>query len=487
MGESVPAPNAPGPDNANNLDSPLLPSQALNSSPLYSSPSAYGNAGNASSQLSAPEFYNTGAFDLSQVVANNAIAQAFMMSGTISSEQGPDAGPSPLDRIRIGPVDIKTAINLGIVADDNINGQPSGPNRLHDVDLTLTPAILIVYGAHDGQKAYASLVYAPTLTRYAHYSAQDSDDQNVSLNLQYPFQRLSLNATETYAQTSGVNQDAHARTTQTSEIASVGANYLINDKLSAQTSVDYLNSTYSGNASGAGTTSSSNNRDGVGLNGDTHEAWNGTLGYQFTDKLTFGPGFSVGIESPQNSARQNFEQALVNVNYRPTGKFGFFGQGGVEWRQYSGAGNGSQTNPIFSGGVNYTPTETTSFSLSAYQNVEPTTDTSNQTDVNTGVQVTASERFFQRVNLSFNFTYAHTAYSSDGGSSAPIRVGATTPYTINANGSSQDTFAFRPSLNFAINQWTAVALYYQYLGNDSSTQGYGYYDNSLGFSLTAQF
>jgi hypothetical protein len=342
---------------------------------------------------------------------------------------------------------------------------------------------MIVYGVHDGQKGFASIVYAPTLTRYAHYSAQNSDDQNVALNLQYPFQRLSVNASGTYAQTTGVNLDARTNTTQTTEQANVGGNYEIDDKFSVQSGAQYVETTYSGVGAGAGTTGNSNN----GLQDDTRESWSTSLAYHMTSKLNFGPGFTLGAESPQGSPQQTFEQALLNIDYQPTDKIAFFGQGGVEWRHYSGGTD--QTNPIFSGGVTYAPTQSATLSLSGYQSVEPTSDDSNQTDVNTGVALSASERLFQRVVVSFSFIYAHTDYKGNGGTNAPAPGTTTTvgPYTINANGSSQDNLVYRPSLSFYVNQWSSLALYYQYQGTTSSVQGSSYYDNSAGVSLSAQF
>ncbi len=480
------APNVPGPGNTENPNSPLLPSQALNTSPLYSSP---GSNGGQPSVLNAPALYQTGAFDLSQVSATNALAQAFMEGGTISSEQTPDQGPSPLDRIRIGPVDLKTSLNFTVVGDDNIDAQPDGPNRVHDVEFTLTPAILLVYGLHDGQKGYASVVYAPTLSRFAHYSAQNSDDQNVALNLQYPFQRLTLNATETYAETTGVNLDARARTTQTTEVATFGGNYEVDDKISLQSNLEYIDSSYSGTGSGSGSTNNSGtlNNNGSGLAGDTRESVNTTASYHWSDKLTFGPGFNIGVESPEDSPQQTFEQGLLNVNFEPTEKIGIYGQGGVEWRQYGGGGK-DQMNPVFSAGVNYAPTDAATLSLSGYQDIEPTSDNSSQTDVNTGVSFSGSERLFQKLLVGFSFVYAHTEYQADSGTNAPARTGVTTgPFAVNANGTSQDNFIYRPSLTYIVNQWSTVALYYQYQGNTSSQPGSSYYGNSLGFSVSAQF
>jgi hypothetical protein len=471
------APNTPGPGDTTNPNSPLLPSQGLNTSPLYTSPDSNGGQ---PSQLSAPALYNTGAFDLSQVAANNALAQAFMQTGVVSSEQTPDQGPGPLDRIRLGPVDIKTTLDLSVISDDNIYADSS--HRVSDIEFGITPAILVDYGTHEGQKGYASIVYAPTLNRFYHQSSQDSDNQNVALNLQYPFQRLTLNATETYTQVTGVNLDSRTRTTQSTNVATVGGNYDVDDKLALQVHFEQLNTSYSGNDDGSatdnGSGSGSDANNTGGLDNDSRSTIETAANYRITDKLTLGPGFNIGIEKPEDSVQQTFEQALVNVNYQATEKISFFGQGGIEFRQYEHGDD--KTNPVFSAGITYAPTENASFSLSGYQNVEPTSDDSSQTDVNTGVAATASERLFQRFVLGFSFIYAHTEYSDNGGT-------ATTERGFNPNGSSQDNLVYRPSLTFEATQWTAVALYYQYQDNESNAVGGSYHDNQFGLSISAKF
>ncbi|MEJ0000661.1 MAG: hypothetical protein WDO13_16745 [Verrucomicrobiota bacterium] len=105
------APDAPGPANTQNPNSPLLPNQGVNTSPLYTSPSAYNGEPSA---LTTPFLYSTGVFDLSTVAANNALAGAFLQTALYSSEPTENA-TSPLDRIRIGPIDLKTTLNFSVV------------------------------------------------------------------------------------------------------------------------------------------------------------------------------------------------------------------------------------------------------------------------------------------------------------------------------------------------------------------------------------
>ena len=395
---------------------PLLPSQALNGSPLYAS--ALGSSAYPT-DLNAPSLYNTGAFSLSQIAVNDALQEAFLGGGIMASNLSPDQSPSPLDRIELGPINFKCALNLSLISDDNIDAQPAGPNRVSDVEYAITPAVLFSYGTQPGQRGFASLVYAPTILRFLRHSDEDSDNQNVALSLQYPFDRLTLDAGESFTQTTGVNLDARARTTQATERATFGGSYDIDDKLTAQSHVEYLDTTYT---SPEGTINSFNSE----LVNETRETWSSAAVYTLNEKLNFGPQFNLGLETPENSPQQTFEQGLLNFNYQATNKILVDGQAGIEWRQYTHGVD--RTNPVFTAGVTYKPTDDTSIAVHGFRNVTPTSDASDETDVNTGVAVTLGQRLFQRLALGFTFNYLHTDYLGNGG---PLVSGGTGAAFVN--------------------------------------------------------
>jgi hypothetical protein len=183
----------------------------------------------------------------------------------------------------------------------------------------------------------------------------------------------------------------------------------------------------------------------------------------------------------------------MGLNYQPTEKITLFVQGGAEFRQYESAvengqnqPSGSVTNPIFSTGATYAPFDSTALSLNAFQNLHSSSANSGQTDVSTGVGIAATQRFFQRFFLGFSFNYSHEEAQSSSGNSVSGTVQAGPEGTVTTGGS-EDVLVYRPSLSFAPNAWTSVALYYQYLDNESNTAGASYHDNQMGISVSAQF
>jgi hypothetical protein len=467
---SAPAASSPTPANSPTPDVPLLPQQAANPfllTPLSSSTSE-------APQLTAPSLYTTGANDLSQIVTTAGLAQAFSPEAAsgFSSEGGIDATHGPFGQLRFGPVNLEATLLMNAVSDDNLrnNGQTGG--KTGDTSFAVTPAILLEYGTQEGEKGFASLVYSPTLTRFLHYSQNDSDDQNVALTVQYPFQKLTLGFSQAYTESTGINQDLNARTTQTSSLSTVTANYDIDEKLSLSADVQEAITSFS---------------DGMGQ-GDKTSSVGSSLSYHLSEKMSLISSATVGLDKPDGAQQETFEQALIGVSYQPTVKISLSAQGGAEFRQgddnnQSGQNDeeGSSTNPVFSLGLGYQPFDSTNFSLSADQSVRSSSADSGQTVVATDVGFSATQRFIQRFYLNLTFDYSHSEYQSgSGGGTAGSGIGMT-------SGTSQDTLTYRTSLSFAPTTWTSVAVYYQYEDNESDAAGQTYYDNELGVSASVQF
>ena len=465
-------PLSQNPANPTPTNIPQFPPQPGNPISPYNSSSANPQ----SPQLTAPSLYLTGANDLNRISTGAALSQAFTEQGASGfySEPVADYDHPPIERIRLGPFDLRAAVVTGVVGDDNLrtgSGSSGGSGGSKgDVSYGITPAILLQYGDHDGQKGFASLVYNPTFTRYIHHSGENTDDyQNIAFNALYPFQRLTLNLTQTYTQTTGVNTDSNVRTTQTSSLSLIGATYEVDDKISTSTQLQEVITKFGG-PSGQG---------GGGGEGEDVTTLNNNATYRLSQKLTVGPSLNLGIDKAENLSQQTFEQGLLGFNYAPTEKIGLYLQGGAELRQYEHIG--TKVNPIFSAGVGYTPFDSTVMSLNASQSIHTDTNTAstsatNDTVVSTEIGATITQRIVQRVFVSFDFDYAHSDDQAGTGG-----TGSSTAST------SQDTLTYRPSLKFAPTGWSSFSLYYQYLSNESNMSGSSYNDNQVGLSLTAQF
>ena len=296
--------------------------------------------------------------------------------------------------------------------------------KISDTSYGITPAILLEYGAHEGQRGFATLVYSPTITRYFHHPGLNTDDQNVAFNASYPFQRLTLNVSQTYSQSTGINIDTNTRTTQTAVATTAGGSYEIDDKLTFASGFQYVKTSFSN--------PSNQNGGGNAGQGDQTTSVNSSLFYHLSEKLSVGPSVNAGVDKPDDSKQQTYEQGLFGVTYQATEKINLFAQGGLEFRQGGGMeGNTAigesnisgrdTTDPIFSAGVGYNPFDSTSLSLNAYQAVYSSTDITTDTVVTTGVGVNATQRFFQRFFLNLSFNYGHNETSGSGNTSTGNR------------------------------------------------------------------
>ncbi len=474
---TTPAPQTPL-DPTGSPNAPLVPQTTTSPfAPL----SAY--AQGQTTQASTPVLYNTGAYNLSQIATNNALQQTyeFGAGSGFSSDQGMSYSHPLIDRILLGPFDLRASLTTAVVSDDNLTaGQLNGSNKLSDTSIAFTPSVGLIYGNHDGERAFASVVYAPTITRYFQHTGEDSVNQNVGFNATYPFQRLTLNLSETFTQITGINQDINARTTQTASVTQLGAGYSLTDKLGLSSQLQELITSY----------------DNGGGFGDEISSFKNTLAYQASDKLTIGPAINLGVEQPQGGRQQTFEQGLVSATYLATDKITLSGNGGAEIRQANadvgatGGSRGSTISPVFNVGIGYAPFDSTKLGLYGYQSLEASSGSTDQTVTNTGVGFAVSQRFLRRFYLGFQFSYSHADYkASSNGGGIPATGTANNNFltTTQPNGSTQDNFVYRPSLSFSPTLWSSVGLYYQYQDNESSAPGVGYHDNQSGVSVSAQF
>ena len=433
-----------------------------------------------SPQITQGSLYTTGTRDVSQISTNTALAQAFAPQSTdLSSE---DAGMNyehpPIERLRLGPFDLKAAVVAGATFDDNVRNGGTTGGKKGDLDYGVTPAILLEYGNHDGQKGFASLIYAPTITRYYHETNQNNIGQNVAINAIYPLQRLTFNATQTFTQTTGVNTDSNVRTTQEAINSGLGASYEVDDKIAVSVQLQNVITSYSDPGD------SQNNAGGNnGGQGETTTSINTTATYRVSDKLTVGPNVNFGSDRPDDTQKSTYEQGTIGLNYAPTEKIGAFAQGGVELRQYDDGG-GDKVNPIFAVGISYTPFDSTNLTFNATQASHTSTaevgqPTGGQTVLSTGVGAAITQRIVQRVFFTFAFTYNHDDDQNNGGGGGGAGG--------NNGSTGEDTFTYRPSVSFAPTAWSNIAVYYQYLSNESDVPGQSYGDNQLGLSVSAQF
>ena len=389
------------------------------------------------------------------------------------------------ERLRLGPFDLKASVTTAVVSDDNLAAGQGSTGKLSDTFLAVTPSVVLVYGDQEGQRAYSSLIYAPTINRYFQHAGLNDTNQNVGFSMGYPFQKLSLDVSETYTQTTGINQDINARTTQNASVTRLGANYVLSDKLGLSSQVQEIITTY---------------ENGVGL-GDEISSFDNKLAYQLTDKITIGPELNLGIEQPKGGRQETFEQGLVSWTYLATDKISFSGNAGAEIRQpnsdngaFGGQSSGSTVNPVFSAGIGYNPFDSTRLSLSGYENQQASSGSGSQTVTNLGVGFSATQRFLHRFYFGFSYFYAHSEYqSSSGSTTAPVTAPVTGPpgtnfvIPVQVNGAKQDNFVYRPSISYSPTLWSSIGLYYQYQDNQNTTPGAGYHDNQMGVSVSAQF
>ena len=119
------------PNNPSAGTAPVIPQSV--GSPY--APLSFNADGQPTQYTTNPALYTTGSFDVSQIATSAALTRAFGGEGTgLFADQGPSFSNPPIERIRLGPFDLKSAVTLTLVEDDNIQGGVGSSSNqwLHD-------------------------------------------------------------------------------------------------------------------------------------------------------------------------------------------------------------------------------------------------------------------------------------------------------------------------------------------------------------------
>ena len=360
------------------------------------------------------------------------------------------------------------------VYDDNIN--ISNTNRVSDYYFTIEPVLTLGAGDITGHEDnYIRFDYAPSLFLFADHSEDDAVQQLIHLGGQHRFSRLTLTLGEEIAILDGTDLRSIADQTAPGS----HANLDVSGRTKFQTYNTRLNASY--DLSGktflsSGADSQITQYNSASLFSSEVISGNIFLNYRYSDKVTFGVGGTGGIDLVDNpNPDQTFEQANLRGSHQVTGKVSLNFSGGVEFRQFEDNSRGEYISPVFELSASYTPTDATSFSLSASRHTFNSGVLAGQDFSGTTINASVRQRFLQRFFVGVAAGYQNSTY-----------FGTVNGVTANR----QDNYYFiDPSLDFSITRFWTFGGYYLHRQNDSSSTitSFSFSDNQIGFRMALVF
>lgn len=346
------------------------------------------------------------------------------------------------------------SVNVGAftsaVYDDNVELTEDGPES--DFLFTVGANLAARVGTGEGDFFLAGN-YAAGYVYYLETDNESSVDQNLRVNLQYRFTKLTLGLSLGMSYVTGGTVDIGERVRRDTYIGNLSATYAATEKVS-------VNFTLSGSNLGYKDLLSAQDL-----------LVNAFLDYAFTPKLSLGIGGGYGTTKAEEGSEQTSTQYLLRGSYVATGKLTINGSIGVELRETEA---GRETTPIFSFGFGYRLFERTTLTLDTYRRIFASASLAGQNYTATGVTIGVRQQLFPRVGLSLAGGYDFSEYeAADEGVAA----------------SREDEFLFfRSALDWEVARWCRMSVFHDYSRSDSKGEGARPFDrNRMGLQVSFMF
>lgn len=295
------------------------------------------------------------------------------------------------------------------------------------------------------------LDYTPVWTIYSNNQFHNAFGQTAALTGGTVYGSWILGLVQTYTDTSQPQTETGTQTREQAFDTTVNGTYTMNSKMSLDLAL-----IQSFNAA----ESLQNYREWETID------W---LNYHFGDRFNIGVGIGVGYDNPDASPNMLFEQYLGRIRWRATDKISFQVHGGVEDRQFLSGGYSALLTPVYGVGIQYQPFEQTQISLNAEQTVEVSIF-DNQITENVGFDANLHQRLFGRLFLDIDGGYQNIQYLTPGNSSSAVRT---------------DDYSFlKTRLSTAVFTRGKVSIFYQFSNDASTTPGFSYTSQQVGFEIS---
>jgi hypothetical protein len=346
-------------------------------------------------------------------------------------------------------------VNTGVVYDDNIF--ISNTDRQGDVIFNIGAGLALELGDYRTlQENYLLLEYIATGYFFSKYTDQNSFGQNASLLGQYRFNQLAVQLESVYQYINGAQRQVGGFTTR---------NILANDlrfvyDWSEKTTFDLE----------------------LGQNANVYDSpYNSSYSYQalagmdylIMPKVAIGMEGIVGFTDAQNNPDQTYQIINGRVKYDLTGKVALKATGGVQFTQYQSGGEPMDVSPVFSFGGEYLPFPNTAISLIGYRNLQVSPSINNQNYWSTGVELGITQLVAQKFQVGVAGGYENDYYVAN---------------TSNTVATREDNFFFiEPQISYNFLRYLTASVFYQHRLNDSTLQVDTWYNNQVGFEISAAF
>jgi len=335
------------------------------------------------------------------------------------------------------------------------DGIPAAPGQDYKTAINeLYPGIFIGLGDH------WRLDYTPTLRWYSSSAFKDTFDNSVTLSGGTVYRDWTLGLSQTYSSYSEPLIETGGQTEWETFNTALGANYLMNSRLSLELGANQNFRLVNGNPS---------SRPLTDVRSWSTLDW---LNYQVSAEFGAAIGAGFAYDDVSLGADMTSEQLQGRLTWRPGQKLFLMASGGFEDRQFLDSNQSDAINPIFGVSALYHIFEPTTLSVGASRVISPSFYAGAITEV-LSVNATLRQRLFEKLYLELGGGYYSTTYKQ-------------TIFGINLSREDDSTF-FNARLSMQVLKRGTIAIFYRHTENSSNSQAYNISSDQGGVELGYKF
>ncbi len=346
-------------------------------------------------------------------------------------------------------------LSAGVVYDDNIF--ISNTDRKGDAIFNIGGGFALEIGDYRTlEENYLLFEYLASGYFFSKYTEQNSFGQNASLLGQYRFNQLAVQLESQYQYINGAQRQVGGFTTRNLVYNDLRFIYDVSEKTTFDLELSQDSNIYNSP-----------------YNSSYYFQATAGMDYLILPKVRIGLEGTAGYTTAENNPDQTYQIVNARAKYDLTGKVAIKATGGVQFNQYVTGGEAMRVSPVFSLGAEYLPFPNTAISLIGYRNLFVSPSLDNQDYWATGVELGITQTIAQRFQVGVAGGYENDTYVSNVPGVEADRV---------------DNFFFiQPQISYNFLKYLTATVFYEHRFNDSTLQVDTWYDNQVGFEISAAF
>ncbi len=367
----------------------------------------------------------------------------------------PSAVPLPAvpPLFRWGPLAFQSHLRYNFSYGDGLAATPGQQTKTAINELC--PGMILQWGRH------WTLDYTPILRFYSSSAFRDTLDHSVNLNGGTTYEEWTIGFSQSYISSSEPLIETGSQTDQQTLATRLSADYQISSQTSLELGLSQSLRLLDRSSAGE---QLNNQNSWSTMNWLNHQVWPG-----------FGAALGAGFGYDDNSSSSDIlsEQVQGRITWQVVEKLSFMVSGGANCMQFLGSGASDLLSPVFSLSVQYSPSEATTLSVSAYNAVRPSYFQDQVTE-STFISAGLHQRLLGKLHLNLSGGYGSSTYHASTTAPASSR-------------SDYDTTSFSASLSASFLKRGSASVSYSVNYNSSGAASYDYTTSVIGFQLSYRY